>query len=249
MHAWGPQGLSLLNKVSFTKIRMKRRPKLVEITPEGKIAAALIESPKSYSGLKSATGLSDRWLSKKLRELSSAGLIEHYRHRYRLKNPREIIDADPVFAQFLQRRASLKAKAKLMAEEISRNELVVAVMLFGSVAKGETTAESDIDMLVVTEVEMEDRLNNLVYNLMFKYDVPVEAIFLKYDDLIINLQAKTAFSFGLLEGYQILYDRGGVENLLSIKKKEIQDYWIYDEEAAAWIQKKLIPTLKSLKTS
>lgn len=227
---------------------MMRLPKLVEATPEEKIAMALIESPKTYSELKFATALSDRWLSKKLKELSSAGLIEHYENRYRLKNPMEIISADPIFAQFLQRRVSLMTKAKLIAEEMSRNEPVVAVILFGSVARGEDTAESDIDILVVTEVEVEEPLNNTIYDLMFKYDVPVEAIFLTYDDLIINLHAKTTFSFGLLEGYQVLYDRGGVENLLSMKKKEIQRHWIYDEEAGAWIQRNLIPTLKPLKT-
>jgi len=228
---------------------MRRLPKLVEITPEGKIVAALIGGPKSYGGLKSATGLSDRWLSKKLSELSSNGLIERYEGQYRLKNPTEIIDADPVFAQFLQRRASLKMKAKLIAEEISLNKEVVAVVLFGSVAKDEATDDSDIDMLVVTESEIEETLSSTLYDLMFKYDVPVEAIFLTYEDLIINLQAKTAFSFGLLEGYQILYDHGGVENLFSIKRKEMLENWIYDEEAGTWIQRKLLPILKPLKSS
>lgn len=228
---------------------MKRLPKLVEITPEGKIAAALIESPKSYTELKSATGLSDRWLSKKLRELSSNGLIEHYEGHYRLKKPTEIINADPVFAQFLQRKASLKMKAKLIAEEISLNREVVAVLLFGSVAKNEATDDSDIDMLVVTESDIEETLSNTLYDLMFKYDVPVEAIFLTYEDLIINLQNKTAFSFGLLEGYQTLYDQGGVENLFSIKRKEVLENWIYDKEVETWIQKRLLPILKPLKSS
>lgn len=228
---------------------MDRLPKLVEITPEGRIAAALIESPKSFSGLRSATGLSDRWLSKKLKELSSAGLIERYGSRYRLKKPTEVLDAYPVFARFLQRRVSLMVKARLIAGEISENGRVVAVILFGSVARGEATEESDIDLLVVTETDIEAQLNDKVYDLMFKYDVPVEAIFLTYDDLIINLQAKTAFSLGLLEGYRVLYDRGGVENLLSIKKREVQENWVYDEEAETWIQRKLILTLKPPKTS
>lgn len=222
---------------------------LVKITPEGKIVAALIDGPKSYGRLKSATGLSDGWLSKKLAELSSSGLIKHQGNDYQLKNPTEIIDADPVFAQYLQRKTSLKVKAKLIAEEISHNEQVVAVILFGSLAKEQATEESDIDLLVVTEVDLENQLNELIYNLMFKYDVPVETVFTTYEDLIINLQAKTAFSFGLLEGYQILYDRGGVESLLSIKRKEMKENWIYDEEAQAWIQKKLIPILKSPKIS
>jgi len=226
-----------------------RLPKLVEITPEGKIVAALIDGPKSYGGLKSATRLSDRWLSKKLRELSSCGFVEHYEGCYHVKNPMKLVDAEPVFAQFLRREASFKMKARLIAEEMSRDGEVVAVVLFGSVAKGEVTEDSDIDMLVVTESEVEERLSDMLYELVFKYDVPVEAIFLTYDDLIINLHAKTAFAFGLLEGYQILCDRGGVENLFSIKKREIQEDWVYDEEAGAWIQKRLLPTLKPLKSS
>lgn len=228
---------------------MRRLPHLVEITPEGKIVAALTEGPKRYGGLKSATGLSDRWLSKKLEELSSSGLIEHDGNNYQLKSPAEIFNADPIFAQYLKGKTSLKVKARLIAEEISQDERVVAVILFGSVAKEQATEESDIDLLIVTEVETEDQLNNTIYDLMFKYDVPVEAVFLKYEDLIINLQTKTAFSFGLLEGYQVLYDDGGLEKLLSIKKKEIQENWIFDEEAQSWIQKKLIPTLKLPKIS
>lgn len=228
---------------------MKRLPSLVKITPEGKIVAALIRGPKSYSALKSTTGLSDRWLSRKLEELSSSGIVKREGSNYQLKNPAEIINADPVFAKYLQEKTSLKVKAKLIAEEISHSEQVVAVILFGSVAKEQATEESDIDLLVVTEAEMEDQLNNVIYDLMFKHNVPVEAVFLTYDDLIINLQAKTAFFFGLIEGYEILYDRGGVENMLSIKEKEIRENWIYSEEAQAWLQKKLFPTLKPQRTS
>ncbi len=230
-------------------LRVLRLPRLVKITPEGKIVATLIESPKSYGELKLSTGLSDRWLSRKLKELSFLGVIEHYGNRYQLKETAEIIAADPVFAQFLQGKASLMAKAKLIAEEIGRNEGVVAILLFGSVAKGEAAEDSDIDLLVVTEGEMEEALRDLIYNLMFKHDVPVEAIFLTYDDLIINLQAKTTFSFGLLEGYKVLFDRGGVNTLLDIKRNEIEDNWIYDEEAGAWFQKRVLSTLKQQKSS
>jgi len=228
---------------------MKRLTRFVEVTPEGRIVSALLEGTKGYSELKSATGLSDRWLSKKLKELVSAQIVEHECNRYRLRKPIEIVNSDPVFTKYLQERATLKCKARLMAEEISRNSQVVAVILFGSVAKGESTGESDIDLLIVTEREIEDQLHEMVYILMFKYDAPVEAIIQTYNDLIANLQAGTAFSFGLLEGYEILYDRGGLEELLHIKKKEILEGWVYDEEVGAWIQKKLALTLKPLKTS
>jgi len=116
-----------------------RRKKIRSLSPMDMnvrtVVAALIEGPKSYGGLKSATRLSDRWLSKKLEELSSSGLIEHPVNNYQLKNPTEIINADPVFAQHLKGKISLKGNAKLIAEEISQNEQVVSVILFGSLAK------------------------------------------------------------------------------------------------------------------
>ncbi|HID19286.1 TPA: hypothetical protein EYP27_07090, partial [Candidatus Bathyarchaeota archaeon] len=202
---------------------VKLKPKLVEVTPEGKIVAALVEGLKSYSELKSATGLSDRWLSRKLKELLSSGIIRHSEGRYQLEGLK-IVNADPLFACFLKNTASLNVKARLIAGELSRNDKVVSIVLFGSVARGEVGEKSDIDLLVVTEVEFEDRLNSLIHELMLKYNVPVEAVFLTYEDLLANLQAKTAFSFGLLESYQVLYDRGGVETLLSIKRKEIRTF-------------------------
>lgn len=67
-----------------------------------------------------------------------------------MQNPTGVIDADPVFAQFLKIAGSLEMKAKLIAEELSRNEHVVAVILFGSVARGEADEDSDIDPLVIT---------------------------------------------------------------------------------------------------
>ena len=223
---------------------MRNIPRLVEITPEGRILASLFDVPMSYGALKTATGLSDRWLSKKLRELSSSKIVDRIDGRYQLRNPLSIVDADLVFAQFIQDRASLRAKAKLVAEGIGRHEGVVAVILFGSVAKKRGDEDSDIDLLVVSDRKMEDELNDLVYRLMFKHDAPVEALFQTYEDLIINLQAKTAFSFGLLEGYEVLFDQGWVEGLLSMKKREMKEDWFYDEETGTWFQKKLVPTSK-----
>ena len=222
--------------------------KLIEITPEGKIVAALAEGQKSYSELKFLTGLSDRWLSKKLKELSSAGIIGRRGKRYQLKKLGRIIDSDSIFARFLLERLSLRSKAKLIADELSDDERVLGIILFGSVAKNEISEESDIDLLVITEEEMEEELNGKIYDLMFKYNVPVESISLTLEDLIINLYMETTFAFGLLESYVVLFDRGGIETLLFIKRKKILEDWIYDEEAGAWIQKKLRSTLKSPKT-
>lgn len=223
--------------------------RLVEVTPEGRIVSALLEGTKSYGELKSATGLSHRWLSKKLKELSEAQVTERRGNRYRLTKPEEIVDADPLFAPVLQMQISPQAKARLIAGEISRDERVSSVILFGSLAKGQATEGSDIDLLIVTETEMDSELNDLVYAMMFKYDVPVEAVFLTLDELLANLQARTTFSFGLLEGYKILYDRAGLEGLLAIRRGELHRDWVYDEETGAWIQRKPRSISRPLTTS
>jgi len=120
---------------------------------------------------------------------------------------------------FLPNRISLRSKAKLMAGELGRDERILAVILFGSLARNEASEESDIDLLAVTEEDMEWELNRKAYDLMFKYDVPVDVICLTLEDLIINLIEETAFAFSILESYEVLFDRDGVETLLSIKRK------------------------------
>ncbi|MEM2990845.1 MAG: nucleotidyltransferase domain-containing protein [Halobacteria archaeon] len=220
---------------------MKRVPKLLEPTPEGRIVAALIKGAMSFSKLKAETRLSDRWLSRKLKELTSMGIVEARENSYRLVNIAEIL-ADPLFAKYIEEGVQLREKAKLIAQELSADEQVCTVLLFGSVAKEKATEESDLDLVVVTEKEIEEKLNKRIYDLMFKYNVAIEAVFLTIEELIINLQSRTTFSFQVLEAYQVLYDKIGIEHLLHLKQKELREQWIYDEEAAAWIQKKLIPT-------
>ncbi len=207
-----------------------------------------MESSKSYTELRAATKLSDRWLSKKLKELTSSGLITQILgKKYQLTNPTVIVHSDPVFAEFLQSRSSLSLRARLIAEELSRVEGVLAVVLFGSVAKGKATTESDIDLMIISESELEDRLNDTLYELMFRYDAPVEGLFLTYEELLMSLQEKSALALGILEAYRILYDRAGLEMLLALKKQQIQEEWTYDEEAEAWIRKSLLPTWRPRK--
>ncbi len=223
-------------------------PTLLEMTPQGKIIAALLESPKRFGELRSPTDLSDRWLALKLKELTAMGIIQKSDGKYLVPNPAKVLNANPAFVEMLSRKTSLETKVRLMAEELRLIEGVLAIVLFGSVAKGQETEESDIDLLLVTEHEMERKLNQRLYELMFKHDVAVESVFLTFEDLLMNLQSETNFAFSLLEGCIILYDQIGLEALLLIKRKQILEKWTYDDEAETWIQKKLIPTLKPLGT-
>ncbi len=213
--------------------------RLIEVTPEGRIVASLLEGPKTYGELRSSTGLSDRWLSVKLRELTSAGVVDRVGRVYRLREPSKVLE-DPVFVAHLRESASLRAKARLIAEELGRDERVLAVVLFGSVSRGQAREDSDVDLLVVTDVEAWRELSVLVQDLMLRYDVPVEALFMTLDDLLVNLAAGTALILGVLEGYEVLLDRAGIGPLLSVQRGRLLREWTYDEVAGTWVRAEVL---------
>lgn len=218
------------------------------MTPEGRVVAALIDSPKTYSQLRVFTRLSDRWLSEKLKMLRSGGVIELRDGKYQLNRSATVLE-DKAFLQYLENSQTPIGKARIAAERIARDDEVLAIVLFGSVAKGLPTEESDLDLLIVTKEDgdVERQLNDKIYDLMFSLDVPIEALFLTYDELLLNLQAKTTFIFGIAEGYMVLYDKGGVENMLEVVGEEIERKWRYEEEAGAWLLKKPLSISKAQK--
>jgi len=224
--------------------------KLIDLTAEGRVVAALVGGPKTYSQLRLLTGLSNRWLSEKLKRLRSAGVIELGEGKYQLNRPGTILE-DTVFLQYLKRSLTPIGKAFIAAERIAREDQVVAIILFGSVAKRVSTEDSDIDLLIITneDGDVESELNDQIYNLMFSLDVPIEALFLTYDELLLNLQARTTFIFGIAEGYAVLYDRGGVEKMLNLITEEIERKWRYEEEAGAWLLKKPLSISKAQRSS
>jgi len=212
---------------------------LVQLTPEGKIVMELAAGAKTYTELKHLTKLSDRWLSKKLRELMAAAVIELRGNRYSLIKP-DVIYRDALAKEFFKAAAAPAGKARMIANELGQNRNVLAVVLFGSVAKGKITEESDLDLLLITKSEVE--LNEEIYELAFRYDVPIEATFMSFEELLSHVQAKTTFLLGILEGYEVLFDRAGVEYILSFSKTIVEEKFSYDEEAGAWIRKSALPT-------
>jgi len=118
-------------------------------------------------------------------------------------------------------KLTLEEKARLIADEISFNN-VIAVVLFGSLAKGIAREESDIDLSIITESKEPKDLNEKIYELMFRYDVLVEAVFLNFDELLTHVIEKASFLLGILEGYLVLYDRGDIEEILALKKNEVE---------------------------
>ena len=199
----------------------------------------LAAGAKTYNKLRLLTKLSDRWLSKKLKELMAAGVVELRDNKYSLAKL-DIIYKNPIALECFKARAAPLGKARLIAEELGRYHRVLAVVLFGSVATDRATEESDIDLMVITEGGVE--LNEEIYELAFRYDLPIEATFMSFEELLSHIQARTTFLLGVLEGYEVLYDRAGIRNVLSFLKAEVEEKFSYDEEAGAWILKSALPT-------
>jgi predicted nucleotidyltransferase len=198
----------------------------------------LATGAKTYTELKRQTGLSDRWLSKKLKELVAAGAVEPRNDGYRLKKS-EIIHRDPVALEYFKLKAGALSKARLIGEELGQDRRVLTVVLFGSTAGGWESHESDLDLLIVTKGGAE--LDEEIYELAFKYGLPIEATFMGFEELLSHVQAKTAFLLGVLENYEVLHDRTGIEHILSFLKAEVEEEFYYDEEAGAWIRKSVPP--------
>ncbi|HID90343.1 TPA: nucleotidyltransferase domain-containing protein [Candidatus Bathyarchaeota archaeon] len=134
----------------------------------------------------------------------------------------------------------LTEKARAVSNELARREDVLAVILFGSVAKGTARGESDIDLLIVTAREVD--LIDEVYGLMARYDVPIEPVVLTYDEFLSTLASESVLLFSILEGYDVLADRGGVRNMLAVKDAKIRGEWVYDEEVGTWFRRSILRT-------
>lgn len=215
---------------------------MLKPTPEGSIVLALASGARSYAKLKQITGLSDRWLSKKLKELTMGGIVERRGGKYALARP-ELIYNDEVALAHLRSKASPACKARMVAEELGRDWRVLAIVLFGSVAKGAHSEESDIDLLVITDGGVE--LYDEVYELSFKYLVPLEAIFLSFDDFLMHARLRSTLLFGVMEGYEVLQDRVGIAEVLSYLRRKVEEEFAYDEGAGAWIRRSAL-TMRQL---
>jgi len=202
--------------------------KLLEFTKEGLIAQALMEKPLRYKELKKATGLSHAWLSKKLQELQNLGIIISQEGQYRI---------EPAKLQ-----GALKDEkthiARMIAQEIAKTYDVVAVILFGSLARSQRK-EADIDLLVVTLENDFDPLKVSVQMLQ-KFCVAVDILHITLKELLTWLYEPPPILFGILSGYDILYDEGYIVPFLKTLKQQTLKKWTYLPEKELWLKKELL---------
>lgn len=207
----------------------KKTLELYTLTPEGRIIRALLSGEKSFSQLAKTTNLSERWLSLKLKKLLKLGVIKPNGNLYQA-------DHEKLHSFLIP---SLKDISFIAAYQIvEKHPEILAIILYGSVAKGNLNKESDIDLLVISETEKPLDLTTDEYEISTKFRVPLEITSINLQEFLASLHHKSSLLFGILEGYQVLFDRAGITTLLKATKKEILQKWLYKKDEESWVKLK-----------
>jgi predicted nucleotidyltransferase len=208
---------------------------LASLTPEGRILLTLRHGKHSYSELKLETGLSDRWLTVKLRGLEGEGIVERDGKWYGISGD---LDVSPYELSLY-----LRFQAERIADELAKLDFIAAIILFGGVAQGRAWELSDLDMIIVVDGPV-DRLRgqvaSAVSRLESKYHLTVEPLILAEMDLLDNLRSdEGGIIYGLAEGYRVLFDRTGrISGILGERIKEIKRSHVHLEGEGIWLKTK-----------
>ncbi|MFQ5710574.1 MAG: ArsR family transcriptional regulator [Candidatus Geothermarchaeales archaeon] len=190
-----------------------------------RVITALSSGPKTWGELRDQTGISPASISKQLRQLINMGYVDV-----------EVVRGRPPRSLY---RLSPLGKAEAVAASLSDNEHIVSVILFGSVAKGRSDPNSDLDLLIVMDVALD--LTQRIFDLEVKFDIEIETQVYTFDDFLSLLNHEYTLLHGILEGYKVLYDRAGIQGVLKLKEASLRERWLFDEETGIWLKKKLMP--------
>ena len=206
---------------------------LVSLTPEGMIILTLKHGKHSYSELRFETGLSDRWLTIKLRELENGKLLEKDGKWYGLAEDFE-------FSSY-ELSLYMVSQARRLAGELSQLHSVEAIILFGSVPRREVHEYSDLDMIIVLNEEVEkvgERVISKISELERRYHLTIEPIILSTEDFLSNIRSDEAgIVYGVAEGFEVLAaKRGKLTRILRERVEEIRKTREYVEEGRIWLK-------------
>jgi len=102
-------------------------------------------------------------------------------------------------------KKSLPTIAKEFASSLSKDN-IIAIVLFGSVAREEFTEKSDIDVLVVSKNDRtKENIGSLVDKLLDIYDVHVVPIFLTEKDIQERIKKFDNFIITIINEGRLLY--------------------------------------------
>lgn len=215
---------------------------LADLKAEGRVLIALITGlwgldayQKTFATLKRATGLSAPWLAKTLRRLVVIGYVEHNDRFYRAKP--QLVEKvghllEPFYGGYL-----VENTRRIVDRLRTRHPQVEAAILFGSVARGDSGYDSDVDLLIPLQPYDRDlsfQVYKFVSDSSLAHEVPIEPIPIAADDLRLIVKRELQFLFGILEGYIVLYDRRDWAELLQRKKEKIEERYKYIKEVPMW---------------
>lgn len=204
---------------------------LVSLTPEGRVLLTLHHGQHLYSELKFETGLSDRWISKKLGELVDDGLIKKVGRWYGLDGLLSVSG--------YELNLYLRTQAMRIANELAEEDSVDAVILFGSLARGVAHEYSDIDLIIVVDgLEGKQKVRGMIPGLESRYHFTIEPLVFSFRDFRDNLESQSGgIIYGVAEGYRVLYDSAGeVSDILEKRVEEIKGSHEYIEDVRIWVK-------------
>ncbi len=205
------------------------------MTPDGRVVMTLKHGKHTYNELRLETGLSDRWLTVKLKELVSEGVVEKSGRWYGLTGK-------PAVSAY-ELALYMRTQAKRMASELADLRFIRAIVLFGSVARKKAHEYSDLDMMIIVDEPVDKARKEVASEISIlesKYHMTVEPLILSGGDFVENIQSEEGgIIYGLAEGFEVLFDRTGeTAETLSERVEEVKQGHDYLEEVRIWLKAK-----------
>lgn len=176
-----------------------------------KIIRALIDNPKREFCLEDVvktTGLSFGTAHPALRDLvSSRAVVVRKVGRSTLY---KINDKNPVFLKlkelFMREKTMMEDIAKEFVTKVKKTG-VKAIVLFGSVARGEVTEKSDIDLLFILtgNEQIKTTINGLIGKFLDVYDVELVPTFLLVGDVKNRFKKADKFILNVITEGKVLF--------------------------------------------
>ena len=208
---------------------------LTSLTPEGKVTLVLSHGRHTYKELKMETGLSDRWLTVKLRELEGKRVIKKDGRWYGLAKKLD-------FSAY-ELTLYMNFQAKRMADTLAKLSFVKAIFLFGGVAQKRANEFSDLDMIIVVDEPIEKvkkKVMSKISELEMNYHTMIEPLILTEEDFLDNVySSEGGIIYGVAEGFEVLVDKTGkLAKILDSRVEEIRRSHEYLSEARIWLKTK-----------
>ncbi|GBU20512.1 hypothetical protein R80B4_00390 [Fibrobacteres bacterium R8-0-B4] len=105
----------------------------------------------------------------------------------------------------------IKNELDRIVDTLADTGIVSRILLFGSYAKGEETAKSDIDLCVLSPVKPESHIEFIADFRFLLWDLhtkPLDLLAYNQDDFYFHAKRPTSFEHEIAETGVMIYDRG-----------------------------------------